>query len=249
MVRNRFDSTLRPVRAARTALLACAVLALTALVAPHAAQARTGRKLRTVLDFDSRLKDENGKPVTGIFQMRFELKKPKSKRAMWTESHWVSVDNGKYAVKLGKQKELPSKFDPSQAVIEVSIVGAGTILREPLGGTDAALTTIDVGNAPGGKRIVQYAEKAGFAYDAEHSGVADRIGPYTGKLLAETIQKLERRKSKFKVSRNRINLTSAGGVGGTPFEQICPPGTVVVGLRGGSGIYIDNVQIVCAPVE
>lgn len=232
----------------RLAALAAVLAACAALAAPAPALARDkGRKLRTVLDFDSRLKDENGKPVTGIFQMRFELKKLKGKRAIWNESHWVAVDNGKYAIKLGKTKELPSKFDPSQAVIEVSIAGAGTILREPLGGTDASLTTVDVGHA--GKRIVQYAEKAGFAYDAEHAGVADRIGPYTGKVLAETIQKLERRKSKFKVSRNRINLTSAGGVGGIPFEQICPPGTIVVGLRGGSGIYIDNVQIVCAPLE
>lgn len=227
-----------------SATLAC--LCLAAVATP--ALAASKRKLRTVLDFDSRLKDENGKPITGIFRMQFELKKPKARRSFWKESHWITVDNGKYAVKLGKQKELPSKFDPSAAVIEVSIAGAGTILQEPLSGTDAALTTVDVGSG-GGKRIVQYAEKAGFAYDAEHAGVADRIGPYTGKLLTETIQKLERRKTKLKVSRNRINLTMAGGVGGTPFEQICPPGTIVVGLRGGSGIYIDNVQIVCAPLE
>jgi hypothetical protein len=220
--------------------------ALAHIPAPAAAKTPT-RKLTTVLDFDSRLKDENGKPVTGIFRMKFELKKPKSKRAMWHETHWVAVDNGKYGLKLGRTKELPAKLDPSMVMIEVAIVGAGTILSEPLSGADASLSQVEAGH--GGKRIVQYAEKAGFAYDAEHAGVADRVGPYTGKLLAETIEKLERRKYKVKVSRNRINLTSAGGVGGIPYEQICPPGTVAVGLRGGSGIYIDNVQIVCAPLE
>ena len=67
--------------------------------------------------------------------------------------------------------------------------------------------------------------------------------------MKEILDKLDKRKSKFKVSRNRINLTSAGGVGGNKFEQICPPGTIAVGIRGGAGIYIDNLQVVCAPLE
>jgi len=237
---NRGPAMLRTLTTLLTLVLALALVA-PAIAAPKA------RKTRTVLDFESRLKDENSRPVSGIFPMRFELKKPKSKRAFWKETHWVAVDNGRYSLQLGRGKKLPKRFDPKKAIIRVSISGAGTILEEPLAGADASLSTVE---DTGGKRIVQYAEKAGFAYDAEHAGVADRLGDWTAKLLTEALKKLKKRKKrKLKIGRNRINLTSAGGVGGTPFEQVCPPGTIMVGLRGGAGIYIDNVQVVCAPVE
>ena len=231
--------------AAVAALLALAFVAASAGVA---AAAPPKRKMRTVLDFESRLKDENNRPVSGIFPMVFELKKKKKKRAFWTERHWVAVDNGRYQLQLGKQKKLPAKFDPKNVMIAVKIDGAGTVLQEPLSGADASLSSVE---ETGGKRIVQYAEKAGFSYDAEHATVADRLGEWTAKLLTETIAALKKKKSKgkVKIGRNRINMTSAGGVGGTPFEQMCPPGTVAVGLRGGAGIYIDNVQLVCAPLE
>ncbi len=202
---------------------------------------------RTILEFESRLRDENDKPVSGIFPMNFELKKSKAKKSFWRERHWVAVDNGRYAIQLGRSKRLPKRFSTKSAVIEVSIKGVGRVLREPLSGTGASLAQVT--DAPVGKRIVQYAEKAGFAYDAERATIADRIGAYNAKELKDTIDKLKKRKSKVKVSRSRINLTLAGGVGGNKFEQICPPGTIAVGLRGGAGIYIDNLQVVCAPLE
>jgi hypothetical protein len=224
-------------------------LFVAAAVLPSAADALSPkRKMRTVLDFDSRLKDENNRPVSGIFPMVFALKKKKKAKPFWKERHWVAVDNGRYSLQLGKRTKLPKRFDPKAISIVVKIEGAGTILDEPLAGADASLSSVEDN---GGKRIVQYAEKAGFAYDSEHATVADRLGEWTAKLLTETLKKLKKKKgkTKVKVGRNRINMTSAGGVGGIPFEQICPPGTVAVGLRGGAGIYIDNVQIVCAPLE
>lgn len=231
---------------AGAAFLATVVAAWAPPAVTTAAPAKE-RQLRTVLEFDSRLQDEQDKPVSGIFRMTFALQK--GKRAVWKESHWVAVDNGRYALLLGKAKALPPKLDPAELIIEVSIVGAGVILREPLAGRDVSLSQVDVGVPSTGKRIVPYAEKAGLAYDAEHAAVADRVGPYTGAVLQETLDRLEKRKAKVKVSRRFQNLQMAGGVGGTPFEQICPPGMVAVGLRGGSGIYIDNVQIICAPLE
>ena len=216
------------------------------LDAPDAGAAQP-RKTRTVLDFQSRLKDENNRPVSGIFPMVFDLKKPKAKKRFWREKHFVAVDNGRYQLQLGRASKLPKNFDPAKAVIEVSITGAGTILKEPLSGADASLSTVE---DTGGKRIVQYAEKSGFAYDSEHATVAERVGEWTAKKLTQVVEQLRKRKKrKIKVGRNRINLTSAGGVGGTPFEQVCPPGTIMVGLRGGAGIYIDNFQVVCAPLE
>lgn len=235
----------------RTATWLCALtLASSALGATSSSAAPKikQRSQRTILDFESQLKDENNKPVSGIFPMEFSLLKPKAKRAFWKEKHWVAVDNGRYTLRLGRSSKLPKNFDPKTAVIEVGIRGAGRVLREPLSGASASLAQVD-DSPSGGKRIVQYAEKSGFAYDAEHATIADRIGPFNGKDLQDRIEALEKRKSRVTVGRNRINLTSAGGVGGNKFEQICPKGTVAVGIRGGAGIYIDNFQVVCAPLE
>ena len=81
------------------------------------------------------------------------------------------------------------------------------------------------------------------------TGAASACGFWRAKLLADTLDALDKRKAKVKVSKNHTNLSSVGGAGGTPFEMICPPGMVAVGIRGGAGIYIDNFQVVCAPLE
>lgn len=229
-------------------LLAISVAAMMlcgALAEP--AQAKSKRRFQTVLDFQSRLKDEQNRPVSGIFKMSFTLRKSKNRRKIWRERHWVAVDNGRYRVQLGRKSKLPKALDPDMTTIEVGIAGAGTVLKQLVSGAGQVNRVAATPNR--GRAIVKYAEKAGFAYDAEHATAADRIGPFTTKVLKEKLAKLDKRKAKVVVSRNRINLTSAGGVGGKPFEQICPPGTVAVGLRGGSGIYIDNVQIICAPLK
>lgn len=205
------------------------------------------KKKRTILQFASRLMDEDNKPVSGIFAMSFGLKKPKARRTFWQERHWVAVDNGNYALQLGRARPLPKGFDPKTAVMEVSIRGTGTVLVEALSGASSLQSA--AANTPGGKSIVQYAEKTGFAYEAEHTATTARIGAYNAKELNETLDKLKKRKGGVKIGRNHIYLTSSGGVGGKKFEQICPRGMSMVGLRGGSGLYIDNVQVVCAPFE
>lgn len=238
---SRFASVLTLLAAAALSCLA----PRSGLAAPAAAHAEAKR---TVLQFESTLKDDDNKPVAGIFQMTFELRKPKQKKAFWTEKHWVALDNGRYALQLGKDTALPKDLDPKSAVMVVSIPGVGEVLQEPLAG-EAALTQVEDKPTAGGKRIVQYAEKAGFAYEAERATVADRIGNFTAKLLQDTLDALDKRKVKVKIGKNHINLTSIGGAGGTPYETLCPPGTVCIGIRGGSGIYIDNFQLVCAPLE
>lgn len=235
----------------RAALLAVALAAASLLVAPGASAEPALRRAekRTILSYQSTLKDDENKPVAGIFQMVFELRKSKNKKAFWKEKHWIAVDNGHYAVQLGRTATLPKDLDPKTAIMVVSVPGIGEILQESLAGGDASVgEEVAVGGA-GGKRIVQYAEKAGFAYESERATSADRIGNFTAKLLQDALDELQKRKVKVKVGRNQINLNTVGGAGGTPFESICPAGMVMVGIRGGSGIYIDNFQVVCAPLE
>ncbi len=237
-------------------LVACGSMCVYALTAfaslGHAAPAvDEARKVdrRTVLTYQSTLKDDDNKPVAGIFQLQFELRKAKQKRAFWREKHWVSVDNGHYSLSLGRTLRLPKDFDIKTAVMVISMPGVGEVLQESLAGGDGALTSEPALGGNDGKRIVPYAEKAGFAYEAEKATTAERIGNFTAKLLQDAIDELQKRKIKLKVGKNQINLTSVGGAGGTPFEAICPAGTIMVGIRGGSGIYIDNFQVVCAPLE
>jgi hypothetical protein len=236
----------------RLILLTSTLLSLVGLPALAAeskpAAAVTAPAKRTVLQFESTLKDEDNKAISGIFPMLFELRKPSSTKAFWKEKHWIAIDNGKYALALGRLTPLPKALDAKTAVLVVTIVGAGEVMHEPLSGEP---TPDPTGGTIGtdGKRIVQYAEKSGFSYEAERAASADRIGQFTAKLLADTLDALDKRKVKIKVSKNHVNLTSVGGAGGTPFEMVCPPGTVVVGIRGGAGIYIDNFQVVCAPLE
>ena len=227
------------------------VLCLCALPSFAAGKA-AGTSKRTVLQFESTLRDEDQKPVSGIFPMQFELHKPKAKNVFWKEKHWVAIDNGHYALQLGLSTALPKGLDPKTAVMAVSIVGVGKVLEEPLAG-DASLAEVEESRgsaaASGGKRIVPYAEKSGFAYEAERATITDRFGQWTAKTLQEALDALEKRKVKVKPSKSTHMLTSVGGAGGTPFEAICPAGMVVVGIRGGAGIYIDNLQVVCAPLE
>ncbi len=224
---------------------ACLVLA-----AAPASAGEPSRKAdtRTVLSYQSTLKDDDNKPVAGIFQMHFELRKAKNKRAFWKEKHWVAVDNGHYALSLGRQSALPKDLDPKSAVIVITMPGIGEILAESLSG-EALSNEPNLAGGGEGKRIVPYAEKAGFAYEAEKAANADRLGNFTAKLLQDALDELQKRKLKVKVGKNHVNLSTVGGVGGTPFEAICPPGMVSVGIRGGAGIYIDNFQVVCAPLE
>lgn len=224
-----------------------AIAAVSAFAGPVEAPRKADR--RTVLNYQSTLKDDDNKPVAGIFQLQFELRKGKAKKAFWREKHWVSVDNGHYALPLGRVSPLPKDFDVKTAVMVISMPGVGEVLQEALAGGDGALSSEPALGGSDGKRIVPYAEKAGFAYEAEKSINAERLGNFTAKLLQDTIDELQKRKVKVKVGKNQINMTSVGGAGGTPFEAICPAGTIVVGIRGGAGIYIDNFQVVCAPLE
>jgi hypothetical protein len=50
-------------------------------------------------------------------------------------------------------------------------------------------------------------------------------------------------------SQELVRLNIFGGYGGNNFEYICGPGQVLVGVRGYAGVWIDNVQAVCAKVE
>src|SRR5690349_8871247 len=53
----------------------------------------------------------------------------------------------------------------------------------------------------------------------------------------------------FQLPNEIVRLNPMGGPGGNYFEYMCGPGRVLVGLRGYAGVWIDNVQAICASVD
>ncbi len=203
---------------------------------------------------------EDHKPVSGVFPMTFSLyKSAKSKRPVWKESMWVAVDRGGYIVELGTKKRLPAG-KLSNYYIGISIKGLGELVREPFHPTavatknepDVKLPAIPQKQSP----VVQengtsYADRAGFAAEAAHAKDSDRLGGLT---LDEVLQKLKQAQQEMgggiKIGSTRKYGNRIGGPGGTAdYNEQCPEGYVMVGVRGAYGLYVDSMQIVCAPIS
>lgn len=203
--------------------------------------------------YKGRVVDDSGKPVSGIYPMTFRLHAGvTTRKAVWSESWWVAVDNGVYRVLLGEKNPLPARSDLSKMVLSVEIPGVGEVVREPFaaqpsGSAGPALHTV----TPPAKGGVRYADNAGFAVEAEHAKNADRLQNLTvEELTRKILEEGGGARSGVRVGKTRKYGNRIGGPGGTAeYNEVCPPGTVMVGIRGGAGIYIDSIQIVCAPLE
>lgn len=204
--------------------------------------------------YEGKLQDANRKPIGGIFPLSFALhRNAKKGRSLWKEEHFVAIDEGVYAVELGSKTPIPSGLDVSRLYLSVSVSGGDEIVRERLSteavkrGAQSKDTATKKGRAAGdSKGVVEYAETAGLAYEAEHAKVADRVGDWS---QAELEDHLKNVSGKVRISSSKRYTGSAGGEGGVTYELKCPKGHVVTGVRGGSGIYLDSIQLICSPLE
>lgn len=246
-----------------TGLALAFVAALLLMVAPVAGTAKSKRrgkpaagkktKKERVVYYTGSLQNEGGSGVGGIYPLEFSLHKTlRSTKPAWSETHWVAIDNGAYSVELGRKSKISKKINLDQAFIAVAIPGAGEILREKLAlGAESPEATADAPDAPPKPQQappvpqgeVSYAEKAGFAYEAELATNANRLEGRTFDDLKKEFEK------KVKVGRKTSLSEAAGGKGGYEFEINCPKGFVVTGMSGASGLYIDSVQLICSPIE
>ncbi len=218
------------------------------------------------------LQNAQGRPISGVFPMTFALyPSEKAKRPKWKEHHWVAVDAGVYTVELGHDHPIPRSLDLNRSILSISLDGVGEIVRDkPVlapppapaaatatqGGTSGASTAVAPTAAPAaaastpgatraraGGTVVDYAERAGYAFEAEHATNAD-------KLQNLTLDELQKRLSRpIRISHQTRTTEGAGGKGGYDFEYLCPKGYVAVGIKGRSGIYVDYIQLVCAKLE
>ena len=211
------------------------------------------------LVYEGKLEDSKHKAVGGVFPLSFSLhRSTRGGKSVWTESHFVAVDDGKYIVQLGSRRPIPAKVSVEKLFLAVSLTGGAEIVREKVqpesvrrqdAATQAAAPETAAPAKPrtqGGKSVVDYAESAGLAFEAEHAKVADRVGRMTE---TELLAKIREGGGKTKIGASKRYTSSAGGEGGISYELKCPKGHVVTGMRGGSGIYIDRVQLICSPLE
>jgi len=205
---------------------------------------------------------EDGKSVSGVFPMTFSLyKTKKAKHAIWSEPLWVAVDEGGYIVKLGERNRLPSgRLD--KYIIGISVRGMGEVLREPFHPTVVSQTAgngVKLPDVPSGaveKRknsgSASYADTAGFATEAGHAKSADAVGGLTLDQIMEKLGKAQEGSGsgKIVIGSARKYGSRVGGNGGTDeYNEQCPDGYVMIGLRGAYGLYLDSAQIVCAPIR
>jgi hypothetical protein len=214
-----------------------------------------------IIVYKGKVVDEAGKPVSGIFPMTFKLYAgATSKKAIWSDFAWVAVDRGIYTLHVGDHKPLPPREDLSKLVLGVEIRGIGEVVREPFVSSKAAVAQATPPEKAGGTGPakpgsgVKYADAAGYAVEADHAKTADRLGNFT---LEDVTRKIAEDmgggggggRTKVKIGTDRRFGNRQGGTGGTEYNEVCPKGYVMVGIKGGAAVYLDSIQIVCAPLE
>jgi hypothetical protein len=84
-----------------------------------------------VVDYTGRIQDSDGNPVSGVFELRFNLFKAEdSANATWAESRYVAVVDGDYEIGLGERRKLRKRQIPESPWIGVELVGEGEIVRD-----------------------------------------------------------------------------------------------------------------------
>lgn len=211
--------------------------------------------------YAGKLEDGQGRPIGGIYPLTFSFfKTDKGGRALWSETHFVAVDNGVYAVELGRTSPLPRSLDLDRAFLGVAVNGGKEILRERFTAPDAAKPASPAPavaaadptiGAPRQPAQGTFADRAGFADEAEHAKNADAIGGMSAadvKALAKQLA-APQQGGKVKIGAAKRFTDPAGGTGGTPFSLQCPPGYIVTGIKGQAAAFIDQLQVICSPLE
>lgn len=253
-------------------LVSTLVLSLLGALVPTAGAAAAEPDQRVI--YGGRLQDAQGRPIGGVFPLTFNFyNASKGGRATWTETHFVAVDNGVYAVELGSKRPLPKNVKLDKVWLGVAVTGGAEIVREQLAGASAATAPepapsptsptsptspatpqpsptppTSVVGVPPAKSSGSYAELAGFAYEAERAKSADAIGGMSAQEI-KNLLKTAGTPAKPKLGATKRYSEQAGGSGGNPYTLQCPPGYVVTGVKGGAAAYMDSLVLICSPLE
>lgn len=225
----------------------------------------------TVVDYSGKMVDEAGRPVSGVYPIDFKLYSRASRKPVWNDRMWVAVVDGAYTVGIGSQKLLPHGHDFTKLMLGVEISGVELSRQVFMDGdtakkvqqdmekkaaevsdTKLAADSVRVGSPASNTGSVKYADSAGYAVSADHAKNADRIQNLT---VEDLVRKVVEEGGggapggSVTVGRTRRYGDRVGGPGGDiEYNEVCPKGYVMVGIRGGAGKFLDSIQIVCAPL-
>lgn len=108
-----------------------ALLFLCTYAAPPALAAEPERASEIVVDYQGRLQDANGDPISGVFNLEFKLYDGEhAAHSVWSARQFVAVVDGDYTVPLGLKNPLQRSALPSDAWIGVEWIGQGELLRD-----------------------------------------------------------------------------------------------------------------------
>src|SRR5690606_4691863 len=115
----------------RTLLSLSLAALLAAAPAIGSVSAQAPSAVGAAIAYEGKLQDSKRRPIGGVFPLTFSLyRSPQGGKAVWSESHFVAVDSGKYLVDLGYKRPIPPALPLGELYLAVSITGGEEILRE-----------------------------------------------------------------------------------------------------------------------
>ncbi len=237
--------------------LAATFIVLSALTTVQPGQA--GPKDGVEIDYQGQLLDERQRPVAGIFPLEFAMYKgEKDRRPAWRETHWVSVVDGKYDVRLGGTRTIRDSIAKPGDTVFLSVMwDKSELTREPFAipaDADAKVAEAKVADADPvaepvpepvdeapvpaeGKAVAPpktvYKSEASFADVADYAnraGVAENAEKLGGKSLGDLQKSLKDVERKLDNHRADADVHGGGGGGATLGSE-----TTVMPRAGGGG--------------
>lgn len=211
----------------------CSCMALTILVLATPAESQAG-PLKTLV-FTGALNDGAGKPVGGIYNIRFGLHQQiNDPKTLWSEDLFVAVERGSYQVELGKERPIPQTLPLTSFFLSILVDGV-EVQRLPV---------VDTMVSSGVKEPASQGATCAVCQEAAKAQNAEKLGGMTFAQLMETVAKRQ------VALGTSLHMTEpVGKKEGDIFFLTCPPGYVVTGIKGNANDSIRSAQLVCAPLE
>ncbi|MEL6180562.1 MAG: hypothetical protein AAFS10_16500, partial [Myxococcota bacterium] len=112
-----------------------AILALAGAIVTLAPESGLADGNAVEIDYSGELRDEKNQPIAGIYPLEFKLyAKPKDTKPIWSETHWVAVKDGRYALRLGSENRIRKTLAKPGQPLELGVfLGGNTeLLREAI---------------------------------------------------------------------------------------------------------------------
>ncbi|MBU0479429.1 hypothetical protein KKC91_12855 [bacterium] len=218
--------------------------------------------------YAGQLNADQPESLAGIFALEFRLyETEEAEDSLWEEQHFVAVLEGEYEITLGSHVLLDPSYLGREMVLGVAFNGE-EFERNPLlmetaptdsGGVDSNwedpcensdLICVDIADRTALAHTAEIAEDgeswAGRDFETvdSYSAILDHfIGHFSDPFAHLTEEE------RPNIGRTHTILPHVGGEGGAHYERICPDGYAAIGVRGGSAMYVDSIEIICAPFE